>query len=568
MTDLGPYLERLGLAQYLNAFVGEGFDTWETVLDIQETDLWVALVSYDKPADEHSDQLNVRLGHRRVRTSASPLPLADIVQKLQRAIAEYRGVPYERVVAPRPPVSPGESVKGSDAGQLVSSGPGGTPTGAPEPKRKYRRHPKPDENAPERPPSAYVIFSNKVREEVKEQNLSFTKIAKLVGDRWQKLDPTGKEPYEAQANAAKERYNIQLSAYKKTDASKEYAQYLADFKAKHGGPSESKRPKLNAESSGSIVSNASLEMQPDLLSAAQNHTRAESIGSMGSSTYQSSVPSLTSFQPPLLLQSHSQAKPLSSAFPSRIPTASSRGGTPPAAHLSGRSMGARQLSDQSSMSGDSPKWRSDTETLGRTASLSLGTPPSGTPPLPPPPTPSSSDYMSMHDVSRMRLPGLSNQVSLGSGGAPSGFGAGPPFPQVLPSPVTSETSWRAPGPDRRVYPQSGRSWQPPPLPTLGSSGGSFSLPPLGPSDRGPELNPQRILPPPRTSSTVQQASGFPPARIADSPFAFGQDSNQGFLARQSSNPSLDRSESDAADALAGLASAGSSQSSEARRPQR
>ena len=115
-------------------------------------------------------------------------------------------MPYERVVAPRPPVSPGKSVKGSDAGQLVSSGPGGTPTGAPEPKRKYRRHPKPDENAPERPPSAYVIFSNKVREEVKEQNLSFTKIAKLVGDRWQKLDPAGKEPYEAQANAAKERY--------------------------------------------------------------------------------------------------------------------------------------------------------------------------------------------------------------------------------------------------------------------------------------------------------------------------------------------------------------------------
>ena len=34
MTDLASHLERLGLEQYLDAFVGEGFDTWETVLDV------------------------------------------------------------------------------------------------------------------------------------------------------------------------------------------------------------------------------------------------------------------------------------------------------------------------------------------------------------------------------------------------------------------------------------------------------------------------------------------------------------------------------------------------------
>jgi hypothetical protein len=39
MTDLGVHLERLGLEHYLDAFLGEGFDTWETVLDIQESDL-------------------------------------------------------------------------------------------------------------------------------------------------------------------------------------------------------------------------------------------------------------------------------------------------------------------------------------------------------------------------------------------------------------------------------------------------------------------------------------------------------------------------------------------------
>lgn len=29
----------LGLSQYLNAFIDQGFDAWDTILDIQESDL-------------------------------------------------------------------------------------------------------------------------------------------------------------------------------------------------------------------------------------------------------------------------------------------------------------------------------------------------------------------------------------------------------------------------------------------------------------------------------------------------------------------------------------------------
>jgi hypothetical protein len=39
MSDLAANLERLGLEQYFDLFVGEGFDTWETLSDIQESDL-------------------------------------------------------------------------------------------------------------------------------------------------------------------------------------------------------------------------------------------------------------------------------------------------------------------------------------------------------------------------------------------------------------------------------------------------------------------------------------------------------------------------------------------------
>ena len=49
MTNLGSVLGRLGLDQYQDALIEEGFDTWETVLDIQETDLCVTCRSVDPP---------------------------------------------------------------------------------------------------------------------------------------------------------------------------------------------------------------------------------------------------------------------------------------------------------------------------------------------------------------------------------------------------------------------------------------------------------------------------------------------------------------------------------------
>lgn len=39
MTDLCSILCRLDLAQYIDTLCEEGFETWETVLDITESDL-------------------------------------------------------------------------------------------------------------------------------------------------------------------------------------------------------------------------------------------------------------------------------------------------------------------------------------------------------------------------------------------------------------------------------------------------------------------------------------------------------------------------------------------------
>jgi SAM domain (Sterile alpha motif) len=42
MTELSERLELLGLTQYLETFVSEGFDSWETIQDITESDLYVS----------------------------------------------------------------------------------------------------------------------------------------------------------------------------------------------------------------------------------------------------------------------------------------------------------------------------------------------------------------------------------------------------------------------------------------------------------------------------------------------------------------------------------------------
>lgn len=99
----------------------------------------------------------------------------------------------------------------------------------------------------------FEIFDNwlpGVREELKGQNLSFTDIAKLVGERWKVLDPEEKESYEFQASVAKEKYNSEYEEYKRTEQYQEYMRYLADFKAKTS--KESKNSDSGPSASGGM----------------------------------------------------------------------------------------------------------------------------------------------------------------------------------------------------------------------------------------------------------------------------------------------------------------------------
>ncbi|KAF2660985.1 HMG-box [Lophiostoma macrostomum CBS 122681] len=210
MSDLSARLERLGLSQYLDAFVAEGFDTWETLLDITESDLAAA---------------NVRLGHRR---------------KLQRALGQLRDEPSPKALGRQESTYDGDASSSAGASTRVIAGTSSSSSGTAVTKRKYRRHPKPDENAPERPPTAYVVFSIQVRESLRGQDLSFTELAKEAGERWQHLSVEAREQYERQADMEREKYYAELAAYKQTPEYQKYLIYLEDFKAKYRVPQQGK----------------------------------------------------------------------------------------------------------------------------------------------------------------------------------------------------------------------------------------------------------------------------------------------------------------------------------------
>ncbi len=112
--------------------------------------------------------------------------------------------------------------------------------GAPT-KRGYRHHPKPDPKAPERPYSAYVLFSNFTREQLKEQNLSFTDLSKVVGEKWQQLTRDGKEEWKTKAAVPWENYKAELAEYQKTDGFREYQRYLTEFKATQAAKNPQRR---------------------------------------------------------------------------------------------------------------------------------------------------------------------------------------------------------------------------------------------------------------------------------------------------------------------------------------
>ncbi|KAJ4361744.1 hypothetical protein N0V95_001637 [Ascochyta clinopodiicola] len=207
MPELSEVLERIGLSSYLSVLSTNGFQDWETVVDITEEDLTA---------------LDFKLGHRRA---------------LQREIATWRGIPQTLSLSSEA-ASPEPTSLSTSALETLARQQSTPPL---REKRRYRRHPRADTNAPKKPKTAYVNFADQLRTDPQVSQLSFVLIAREVGRRWQELPPEQKRVWESNAARAMQEYESQMDEYKKTDDWRSYQIYLNDFRAQQSQPTTGRR---------------------------------------------------------------------------------------------------------------------------------------------------------------------------------------------------------------------------------------------------------------------------------------------------------------------------------------
>jgi HMG (high mobility group) box len=75
--------------------------------------------------------------------------------------------------------------------------------------------PKKDPNAPKKPLTSFMLFSNEVRSEIKKENpdMSFGELGKKIGELFRALSSEKKQKYEDMAKREKERYKKALMEY-------------------------------------------------------------------------------------------------------------------------------------------------------------------------------------------------------------------------------------------------------------------------------------------------------------------------------------------------------------------
>lgn len=177
-TKLSTTLIRLGLIQYEGRLKENGFDDWETVTTITENDL---------------AELGFKLGDRR---------------KLQRTISESTASPAKKETR-NVPLSPQHPKRTT---------------------RQYRRHPRPDLNAPVKPKTAYVLFGEHVRRGPTLSRSSFAELAKETGKRWGELSKEERvNTWENPATESLQAYKEEFERYKQTKNYQDYKTYLDEF---------------------------------------------------------------------------------------------------------------------------------------------------------------------------------------------------------------------------------------------------------------------------------------------------------------------------------------------------
>ncbi|KAI7850024.1 high mobility group box domain-containing protein [Circinella umbellata] len=241
--QIKAFLASCNLSQYYNVMIQEGFEQLEALFEVTEIDL---------------EQMGVKRGHRRllqraIANSKRKSAISPLILNNNHSNNNFTRDPSILLTSPKShPSFTGGNLSHHASVSSMSLG-GSTQTSSSNDedmvtseninkiwKRRYRRRARIDHNAPKKPPSAYVMFSNDIRMELKEQNLSFTTLSKITGDRWKNLEPNERKFYEVKADYAKDDYILAQAKYQLTDEHKQYQQYLSEFRMRHASSGKKK----------------------------------------------------------------------------------------------------------------------------------------------------------------------------------------------------------------------------------------------------------------------------------------------------------------------------------------
>ncbi|PVU88498.1 hypothetical protein BB561_005819 [Smittium simulii] len=124
-------------------------------------------------------------------------------------------------------------------------------------KRKYKKHPKKDPNAPEKWKSAYQLFREDINKKLEHKKLSFVELSKIHSDQWANLDINQKKYYNDLAMKAKIEYEKKMNQYRKSIQYKEFQEYLNQFYSQEDTVGRVGRPKGKKLNSSSLSGNSS-----------------------------------------------------------------------------------------------------------------------------------------------------------------------------------------------------------------------------------------------------------------------------------------------------------------------
>jgi hypothetical protein len=253
--ELSTALARLGLSQYEERLQENGFEDWETVTTITEPDM---------------AKMNFKRGDRR---------------KLRRAIREYSSTSASHRVykAENFPLLS----EGLPAARERSEATPQPTQQATRTTRPYRRHPRPDPNAPHKPKTAYVLFSEHVRQDPALNRSSFIESAKETGKRWRELSHEERTTiWETPAADRLQDYKNKLELYKKTETYRSHQMYLEGFKQRSHNPKSITMSDNKAASTSKLASVGPLttsEGQEEFEATCQESVDTDDIDSEGGS---------------------------------------------------------------------------------------------------------------------------------------------------------------------------------------------------------------------------------------------------------------------------------------------